>query len=228
MHSYNTQRPQIRLKEYGRNIHTMVQNLLQVQDRESRNQQAKGLVDLMKTYFGPGVRDTNDLMHKLWDDLFIMSDFELDVDSPFPKPDRSIIDKKPQRLGYNTNSVKMRHYGKNLELLAQQIADLAEGEEKEQAILYYARLLKTFYTQYNRENVDDEVIIKDLKSISQGKLQLDLEKARTENVFDSNGKERRFVATNDQNPRQHFGKPRNGGPGRNHIKNRNNRNNRKK
>lgn len=184
---YNTQRQQILLKEYGRNIQVMVENLLQVEDRDNRTKQAAQLVELMRQFVQPGAKDNNDVTHKIWDDIFIISNFTLDVDCPFPKPDAAVINKKPEPLGYSFSQPKLKHYGKNIEFLVGKIAELEDPAEKENASIYIARLMKSFFAQYNKEVVEDEVIKEQLYRISGGKLILDLEKIKSENLLDLAG-----------------------------------------
>ena len=184
---YNTQRPHIALKEYGRNIHSMVENLMNVEDRVSRSEQAKELVEVMKQFIQPGLKENADLTHKVWDDLFIISNFKLDVDTTFPKPDPSVLTKRPDKLDYSYTNLFFKHYGKNIELLIQQISDMPEGEEKDNGIIYIGRLMKSFYVQYNKDIVEDIVIKQQLEKISKGKIILDLDRIRNENLFDSAG-----------------------------------------
>ena len=215
MIEYNTQRPGMALKEYGRNIHNMVKNLLEVEDKESRNEQAKNLVELMKQFIQPGLKENIDLAHKVWDDLFIISNFKLEVDSPFPKPDESVLTKRPDPIEYSYSHPVYRHYGKNIELLILQICALENEQEKDNAIIYIGRLMKNFYSQYNKEFVEDEVIKEQLERLSKGQIVLDLERIKNENLFDSiMPKERRpnvepRLGKPDRNRRNNNGKNNN-------------------
>lgn len=222
---YNTQRPQIALKEYGRNIHTMVHNLTQIEDREKRTNQAKDLVELIKQFIQPGSKDNTDVTHKIWDDLFIISDFKLDVDCPFPIPDKSVLSKRPDKLGYDFSTPFYRHYGKNMELLVEQISQMPEGAEKEDGIIYVGRLMKTFFAQYNKDIAEDVVIKNQLEKLSKGKIVLDLEKIKSENLLDANTKftDRRVGKGNDEIRIEGAGKNRNNN--RNRNRNRGGKNN---
>jgi hypothetical protein len=142
----------------------------------------------MKQFIQPGLKENMDLTHKVWDDLFIISNFELDVDCSFPKPDVSVLTKRPDKLNYSYSNIHFKHYGKNIELLIQQISDMPEGEEKENGIIYIGRLMKSFYIQYNKDVVDDIVIKQHLEKISKGKIVLDLERIKSENLFDATAK----------------------------------------
>lgn len=191
---YNTQRQQILLKEYGRNIQCMVENLIKIEDRTRRNEQVKGLVEVLKSLIQPGLKENIDIHHKVWDDIFIMSNFKLDVDSPFEIPNESIINKRPQKLQYSLQNPFFRHYGKNVELLAEQIEKIENTEEKDNAILYLSRLMKNFYLQYSKDHVEDYVIRDQLLRLSKGKLSFDLEKVKQENLLDLSERERRPAA----------------------------------
>lgn len=228
---YNTVRQHIVLREYGRNVQTMIENLLQVEDKSRRTEQAKGVVEILKTFIQPGLKDNIDINHKVWDDIFIMSNFKLDVDSPFPKPDASVLSKKPEKLAYGTRTPYFKHYGKNVELLADQIMAMTNEEEKEQATIYLGRLMKNFYLQYSKDIVEDYVIKDQLERLTKGKLTFDIEKVKENNLLDLSSKDRRPAAPqngefiekrSNNNPR--FNNNRN----RNNSNNRNNNNNRRK
>lgn len=227
---YNTQRNPIALKEYGRNIHTMVSNLMQVADRTSRSEQAKELVELMKQFISPGLKDNVDLTHKVWDDLFIISNFKLDVDTSFTKPSETVLTKKPERLNYSYTNIAFKHYGKNIELLVQQISEMPASEDKENAIIYIGRLMKSFYLNYNRDLVEDIVIKQQLEKISKGQIILDLERIKNENLFDFGSMktmDRRI--TNSSESRERRPNDRNNNRNRNVVKlNNNNMNNNQK
>jgi hypothetical protein len=164
----------------------MANNLLAIEDRDVRSQQAAMLVELMKQFTQPGIKDNHDFNHKVWDDLHIISNFQLDIDSPFPKPDISVITKKPERIGYSYYNPKFRHLGKNIELLAQSIGKIENEQEKEHGAIYLGRLIKTFHSQYSRETVEDFVIIDQVRTLSNGTIELDLDKIRSENLFENN------------------------------------------
>lgn len=157
------------MKEYGTNVQKLVNHILTVQDREKRTKYAYLLVELMRQVH-PNMRDTQDYTNKLWDDLYIMSNFKLDVDSPFPPPAPDAVGKLPKTVPYNTHQLRYRYYGRNVELLISRA--IAETDENEKRILvaHIARLMKTFYQNWNREVVDDEVIWGHILEISNNKL----------------------------------------------------------
>lgn len=169
---YNTRRPKMVIPEYGRNIQKMIDHAMTVENKEERNKIANAIISVMGQ-LNPHLRDIADFKHKLWDHLFIISDFKLDVDSPYPLPDREAIAKKPEKLAYPENNIRFKHYGKSIENLIEQAILLEEKEEKSALIRIIANLMKKTYLTFNRDSVNDELIIADLKTLSQGKLQLE-------------------------------------------------------
>ena len=183
MLEYNASRPDIILKEYGRNVQKLANHLATIEDREKRASYAYTLIELMRQ-LNPAVRENNETTQKLWDDLFIMTNFTLDVEAPFPPPEVDVLTRKPKRVPYHTEPVRYRHYGKNLEKLIEQAGELEDEEEKRNAIIYLGKLMKTFYATWNRENIDDEIIIRDMKKMSRGKLVISVEEVKEKNLFE--------------------------------------------
>lgn len=180
---YNTSRDNLKLKEYGRNIQRLINHIKSTDDRDQRNLYAETIIELMKL-INPAMKESPEYAQKLWDDLYIMADFDIDIDSPFPKPLHN-ADKKPQPLPYPNTNTKYKHYGKNIELLIEKAVLLEDPEDKEAAIIHLGKMMKAFYTSWNRENVDDDAIVKNLKDLSQNKLVIDAEKVKENNLFDS-------------------------------------------
>jgi hypothetical protein len=132
-----------------------------------------------------------------------MADFNLDVDNPFTTPDRTILFKKPRKMEYPQNNVRFRHYGKNIERLVKEAVKKEDPKEREEAAIYIGKLMKTFFGAWNKENLDDSVIVKDIGILSQGKLTLSLDKVREENLFEKLYREPR--KSNSNNNRQQGG-----------------------
>lgn len=189
MNDYNTQKNPVILKEYGRNVQMLVDYLNSIEDKEKRNDSAKSLVNLMKQ-INPSVKEGSEDTQKLWDDLIIMSDFKLDIDSPFPKPVREILLKKPDRLRYKDKSIFYKHYGLNIQLLVEHAIGIEDKNDQEAAIVYIGRLMKSFASFWNKENLDDSVIINNIRELSQGKLIIDINKVKENNLFNNLVKER--------------------------------------
>lgn len=173
----------------------LVDHIRVIEDREKRNESAHVLIELMKL-INPSAIDSQDSNQKLWDDLFIMSDFDLDIDSPYPIPEREILNKKPERMGYKTSEIKYKHYGRNIQLLVKKIMELEDPEEKEAGVIHLGRLMKSFQNTWNRDNVEDVTILKNIENMSNKELTIDLEKVKSENLFDSFVKERRSRPVN--------------------------------
>ena len=180
---YNTSQKQIVLREYGRNIQNIVEHLKTVEDKEKRTQLAYLTVELMKQIV-PAVKETTETNQKLWDDLYIIAEFDLDIDSPYPKPEKEVLAKKPQRMPYVSNRIKYKHYGRNLELLVLEALKKEDPQERENAIIYIGKLMKSFYTSWNKEVIDDAVILDNIKAISDGQLNIDLGKVKEDNLFE--------------------------------------------
>ncbi|HRN40823.1 MAG: DUF4290 domain-containing protein [Flavobacteriales bacterium] len=169
---YNTRRPQMVIPEYGRNIQKMVEHAISIENREERNRVAQSIINVMGQ-LNPHLRDIVDFKHKLWDHLFIISDFKLDVDSPYPYPDKEKIFEKPKPLEYPQSNIRFKHYGKSTEAFIAKAIEMEDGEEKTELIKTIANLMKKSYLTWNRESVDDDLIVSDLKLLSKGQLKLD-------------------------------------------------------
>tara|TARA_B100001121_G_scaffold253273_1_gene229991 strand:+ start:405 stop:1013 length:609 start_codon:yes stop_codon:yes gene_type:complete len=166
---YNTSLSKLIIPEYGRNVQKMVHSIIAIEDREKRNHQAKSIIEVMGN-LNPHLRDVPDFKHKLWDHLFIMSDFHLDVDSPYDRPSKESFEEKPEKLKYSDNNIKFRHYGKILPLIIKRTIDIDEGEYKDFLVFTIANHMKKSYLTWNKANVEDEVILKHLSQMSDDKL----------------------------------------------------------
>lgn len=167
---YNTTRKDLVLPEYGRNIQKMVNHVKTVEDPEERNRLAKAIIQIMGS-MNPHLRDVSDFTHKLWDHLAIISEFELDVDSPYPKPSKEELHQKPERLTYQKpDDIKFKHYGKVLEKMIQRAIEYDDGEEKDFLVEVICTQMKKAFVMWNRENAVDEQIFKDLLYLSKNQL----------------------------------------------------------
>ena len=189
--------------------------MVTIEDREKRTRYAHILVELMRQIH-PNMKDGQDYYNKLWDDLYIISGFTLDVDSPYPPPSEEALGKAPQRVPYNTHPrLRFKHFGQNMELLVTKAGNLEDADERRAFVSYLTRLMKTFYQAWNKEAVEDETIFQSLIEMSNGKLYLDIQLIREEGLVESTPRER----TDGQQPRQggnqNFRQNTNGGSGRN-------------
>lgn len=168
---YNTTKGKITVKEYGRHVQAMVDYLLTIEDKELRNQQAKAVIRTMAC-FSPGTKDTPDYWQKLWDHLFIISNFKLDVDAPFSKPEPQSIIAKPAKVAYQKNHIQFPPYGKYMEEIIKNVAKEPDSEEKRICTENIAIHLKKLYLLWNRDSVNDDLLVEQLKILSNGTLDL--------------------------------------------------------
>lgn len=180
--SYTNDLPDIRFKEYGRNVQKIADYIVQIEDREKRTKLAYTLVELMRQ-LNPNVTEASDYNQKLWDHLYIITDFALDVDGPYPVPDRTILNKKPEKVPYGQHHITFRHYGHQIESLIKHVCTMENAEEREGATIYIGKLMKMFYQSNNKEILEDAVIVEHIKKLSGGQLVLSLEKVQAENLF---------------------------------------------
>lgn len=195
MTTFDTQasRP-VKLKEYGSNVQKLIDYMLTIEDREKRTEAAYTLVELMRQ-LNPNMKDGQDHSQKLWDHLYFISDFRLDVDGPYPTPDPEIFQRKPDRVEYPKNHIRFKYYGRSVEQVVKAIAKLEDEDEKASGVIYLGKLMKSFYTTWNKDNVDDKVIIDHIKELSNGALTISLDIVQEGNLFESS------VPVKDWNPR---------------------------
>ena len=171
---YNTERGQIIISEYGRNMQEMIRHLMEIEDRDKRTEAAKFIIGIM-AQMNPQVKQSDDYIHKLWDHLFIISDYQLDVDSPFPMPEPQSRNEKPQHVGYQNNNIEYGHYGHYMSKMIE-MASVVEDEATRQALsLSIANQMKRNFTEWGGSMVSDQQVIADLRAMSGGKLILDEE-----------------------------------------------------
>jgi hypothetical protein len=194
---YNSQRPLIILKEYGRNVQKLIEYIRSIPDKEKRTELAYTLIELIKQ-LTPTIKEQGDDPQRLWDDLYIIADFDLDVNNPFPVPEREILFKKPMTMEYPQGEVRFKHYGKNIEKLVKEALKKEDPQEREDAIIYLGKLMKTFYGNWNKEPLDDSVILKDIQAMSGGALNMTIDKVREDNLFEKLYKERKKVRPQQQ------------------------------
>jgi hypothetical protein len=168
---YNTDLPHLIISEYGRNIQKMIDFAVTVDNREERNRVAQAIINVMGQ-LNPHLRDVTDFKHKLWDHIFIISDFKLDVDSPYPQPTRETFQTKPETVPYPSDAIRYKHYGKTVEALIAKAKEYPDGDEKNALVEQIANLMKRSYLAWNRDSVNDEVILDQLNELSKGQLKL--------------------------------------------------------
>lgn len=186
-YDYNSSRDKLILPEYGRNIQKMVNHIKTIEDRDERNKAAKTVIGVMGN-LNPHLRDVNDFKHKLWDHLAIISDFDLDIDSPYEWPERESLQSKPEKVPYSQHAIKKKHYGRSIVLMIDKAVALEPGEEKDDLVKMIAYHMKKSYLTWNREAVTDDEIFMNMKTLSAGKLEVsgDLKLPETKDILAKN------------------------------------------
>lgn len=175
---YNTQLPKLEIPEYGRNIQVMIDHCITIEDREERNKCARAIIQIMGQ-LNPHLRDISDFTHKLWDHLFVISKFKLDVDSPYPRPSAETFTTKPLQVPYPASKIKYKHYGKTIERIIDVAKTYEEGPEKKELSRLIANHLKKSYVNWNKDSVTDDVIFKQFREMTNNELQIDESSALT-------------------------------------------------
>ncbi len=168
---YNTTRGDMKISEYGRNIQNMILYIASLPDREQRNRLTATLVNIL-AIMNPDMRDQVDIKHKLYDHVHLMSDFTLDIDSPYPVPPRPEEAPRPARVPYTQENIKLRPYGKYMQRMIEKAVQYPDGEEKDELVKTLANNLKKMYLNWNRDSVNDELIHEHLSLLSGTKLKL--------------------------------------------------------
>ncbi len=172
--NYNIEREKLHLPEYGRHIQDMVAELVRIKDRNERNLRAKALVAIMANIQHDS-SEMPDFERKLWDHLFIMSDFQLDVDSPYPKPTATTIMPPPHKMEYPAGKITMKHYGRNVRNVIRSLERFKEQQTIDTVVYNLARYMRTKSFEYNQEHPDNAVIIRDIKRMANFDISVDEE-----------------------------------------------------
>ena len=171
--NYNYTRRKLFLPEYGRHIQEMVDSLLLIEDRQERTRQAKAVIAVMGN-INSVLRDSEDFKHKLWDHLFIMSDFQLDVDSPYAKPSREELTVTPKRLQYPQTRIMFKHYGKYAQRFVRVINEQSNSEAKSKGLLDVGHYLRTKSYEFNNEHPKNESIVRDMRLMAGSEIEVDM------------------------------------------------------
>lgn len=159
------------LPEYGRNVQNMIQHAMEISDREERNRAAQAIIEVMGQ-LNPHLRDVDDYRHKLWAHLFIMSDFQLDVDSPYQKPDRQSLESKPDLVPYPKSRIRFGHYGQYTQKILESAKDITSPEEREYIKSRMGNFMKKQFLTHNNSAVENYVIAEQLSELSKGELKI--------------------------------------------------------
>ncbi|MES2690402.1 MAG: DUF4290 domain-containing protein [Bacteroidota bacterium] len=231
MPEYNTERGPMQIAEYGRNVQKMVEFAIAEPDREKRNKLAIALINLMGM-LNPHLRDVADYKHKLWDHLFVISNFQLDVDSPYPIPTRESVSKKPELMKYPQRRIRYRFYGKNIEQMIEKASNMEDGQMKAGFINLIGSFMKQACKNWNEEQLSDEEILNHLEMLSEGRIRMNSdEDVQFDALQNQQRNTRNFRPNNNNNGGGGQGGNRNfrnnnGGGNNNQNRNNNNNNNR--
>ncbi|MBO5873902.1 MAG: DUF4290 domain-containing protein [Rikenellaceae bacterium] len=197
---YNFEQNKLVMPEYGRHVLKMVEFLLTIEDRELRNKQALAVIDVMGN-INSALRDTEEFKHKLWDHLFIISNFRLDVDSPYPKPSPEMINPKPKRPNYPQRDLEFKHYGRNVAKMIREVNGIqTDSPERQEAIHRIARYMKSKSQEFNNENINNETIMADIRTMSDSSI--NIESTILDNVRHDHKQRHK---KNNKNPKQRVG-----------------------
>lgn len=199
---YNTERPKLHIPEYGRHFQKMVDYAVSIEDREERNKVAQAIISVMGN-LQPHLRDVPDFQHKLWDQLFIMSDFQLDVDSPFPITSKEVLQQRPEPLEYPQNHPKYRFYGNNIKRMIDVATSWEKGDKRDGLEYSIANHMKKCYLNWNKDTVDDKAIFQHLYELSDGQIDL---AADGENLTESGQFLKQQQQRTGKSSRSHSGK----------------------
>ncbi|MBI1838373.1 MAG: DUF4290 domain-containing protein [Flavobacteriia bacterium] len=169
---YNTTRNKLILPEYGRNVQNMIGHAMEIADRDERNRAAQAIIEVMGQ-LNPHLRDVDDYRHKLWTHLFVMSNFKLDVDSPYEIPKAEELATKPERLEYPSSKIRFGHYGKYTQKILEGAAEVTDEGEKEYLKRSMANFMKKQFLVYNNDAVENHVIANQLSELSKKVLILE-------------------------------------------------------
>jgi hypothetical protein len=183
-------------------VQKLVDHIRNIPDKDKRTELAYTLIELIKQ-LTPTIKDQPENPQRVWDDLYIIADFNLDINAPYPVPERDILFKKPDKVDYPQSQVRFKHYGKNIEKLVKEALKKEDPQERQDAIIYLGKLMKTFYGNWNKETLDDSVILKDIQEMSGGALDMTIEKVREDNLFEKLYKERKKTKPQQGGSGQH-------------------------
>lgn len=171
---YNTELSKLIIPEYGRNVQRMVEYLMTIEDKEKRNHQANAVIEVMGN-LNPHLRDVPHFKHKLWDHLFIMSEFKLDVDTPYEKPEQEELVKRPDPMAYPQSRIRLRHFGKNILKMIEKAVEIEDEAIQNEMVLAICNHMKKSYVSWNNSSVEDGVIVNQFNKMADGKIEAPLD-----------------------------------------------------
>lgn len=168
---YNTHREKMTLPEYGRLVQKLVEDLKKIEDRAKRSEQAKAVVNIMER-LNPSIHQQENWEHTLWDNLFVLSGYDLDIDSPYPMPKKAALQARPEVVPVQKKPIKATHYGRNIESIIELISSREDGEVKTAMIRDLAIYMRTQYLIWNKDSVSDQTIFQDIEKLSDGRIKV--------------------------------------------------------
>ncbi|MBL7836948.1 MAG: DUF4290 domain-containing protein [Bacteroidetes bacterium] len=171
---YNTQSKKLIISEYGRSFQNMVEHVISIEDKQKRLKMADALISVMEI-LNPSVKEQADYKQKLWDHLHIISEFRLDVDGPYPVPEKTKINQKPQKVEYPTLPIKFRFYGRNLQFMVQKATAIENPDLKAEFLNLLASFMTNSSRNWNNENLNNQQLAEHLEALSQNKLKVNPE-----------------------------------------------------
>lgn len=180
---YATEKKEIQLKEYGRFVQELAEHTMRIEDREDRSKKAYSLVELMR-HLNPAMKDGEDYDHALWDHLYYLTNFFLDVDGAYPMPEINIRRTRPKAIDYPGYVSTYRNYGQNLENMIEMVSEIEEEQKRMGAVNYVGKLMKAYHHAWTKEFIDDQIILEQMVNISEGKLKDTIDKMKEENLLD--------------------------------------------
>lgn len=167
----NSEREGLNIPEYGRHMQKLVNHCKELPTKEERNKMANAIIEVMGN-FQPHLRDVPDFKHKLWDQLFIIAGFDLDVDAPYEVIKQEEIQTKPKKLAYPKTTSKYKFYGNNIQIMIDEAIHWEKNDLREKLEFTIANHMKKCFLNWNKDTVDDDVIFKHLVELSNGEIDL--------------------------------------------------------
>lgn len=183
MHTYNTNQPPLKLREYGRNVQKLVAKLEEIADKTTRTQYANSILQVMGLLHTGSIKSPIDYSQKRWDDLLIISGYKLDINSPYPMPQSALLVKRPAPLPYPQQTIKYPHCGRHVEQLIEKAVQTKDPLQQEEMIIGIAKLIKNISATWNKDNMDNATIFGIIQDLAGKKLLIDIEKLKSENNF---------------------------------------------
>ncbi len=168
---YNTEREKLDMPEYGRNVLKMVELMKAEPDKDKRTRQARAIIKVMEL-LNPQVRQLDNFDHKLWDHLYMIAGYDLDVDSPYPAPVEEEMNTRPVPIPMKGEKIKATHYGRNIEKIIGLLCEEPDSEVKTEMIRSLAIYMRQQYLIWNKDSVSDETIFKDIEKLADYKLKV--------------------------------------------------------